>query len=74
MTFLKWLVKRIACFFVGHRYETDSFCFTHLYFCERCNREMFGRSFDDLREMLAEETDDLYNDFDSLLEFDHEDY
>lgn len=42
--------RRLLCRVRGHVYDTPHFRADHLYFCSRCGREMFDRTFDDLRK------------------------
>ena len=42
--------RRWLCRVRGHAYDTPCFRADHLYFCTRCGREMFDRTFEDLRD------------------------
>jgi hypothetical protein len=43
--------RRFVCPARGHRYDTPDFNLCTLYFCARCGKEMFDRTFEDLRAM-----------------------
>ncbi len=63
MRLMKQFLKRLICKFKGHRYPASAImpgC--ALYFCERCGKEMFDRTFDDLREMgpMTDEEQELF--------------
>lgn len=45
---VQWWLWRAVCALRGCWYESPVFRSNRLYFCTRCKREMFGRSFEDL--------------------------
>ncbi len=52
-------LKRLICKIRGHKYLTRTFTSNALYFCDRCGKEMFDRTFADLEPMTQEERDYL---------------
>lgn len=59
---IKWAVRDflggLVCQFRGHDYPFYEIHSYSLYFCTRCHREMFGRTFADLRPMSDEDSID----------------
>ena len=43
--------RRFICPARGHRYDTPDFTVNCLYHCARCGKEMFDRTFADLRAL-----------------------
>lgn len=58
---LRWTVKtglgRLVCMVQGCHFKTPYFQSNRLYFCTRCDREMFGRTFEDLTPEPMDEVD-----------------
>lgn len=58
---LKWWfldnARRPLCLLIGCRFEAPVFQSNRLYFCARCTREMFGRTFADLEPASLDEDD-----------------
>ncbi len=61
---MKKLFRRFVCKIKGHHYPTLTFTSNALYFCSRCGKEMFDRTFDDLVPMTADERDAFIDDLD----------
>jgi hypothetical protein len=61
---MKKLFRRFICKIMGHHYPTLTFTSNVLYFCSRCGKEMFDRSFDDLEPMSEDERDAFLDDLD----------
>lgn len=61
---VKWAIldniRRPICLAVGCRFDTPVFQSNRLYFCTRCTREMFGRTFADLQPEPWSEEDDWF--------------
>lgn len=45
---IKQIISKIICRIKGHDYPGYTFDCYHLYFCRRCHKEMFDRSYDEL--------------------------
>lgn len=56
----KLILARAGCKTRGHFYDTPVFTSNCLYFCVRCDREMFDRTFDDLTPMTDEEIEEMH--------------
>ena len=56
---VKWAVldniRRPICLVVGCHFDTPVFQSNRLYFCTRCTREMFGRTFADLQPVSLDD-------------------
>lgn len=53
----KKILASASCKARGHNYNNTEFVSYCLYFCTRCRREMFNRTFDDIEPMTEEEVD-----------------
>ncbi|HJW55856.1 MAG TPA: hypothetical protein VJ577_11330 [Burkholderiaceae bacterium] len=53
-------IKRAVCLIRGHSYNTPEFRGNSLYFCSRCGREMFGRTFADIEPMSDDEIEMMH--------------
>lgn len=63
----KQFINDLMCDKYGHQYDTPVFHSKCLYFCKRCGKEMFDRSFQDIEPL----TDDEREQMDQLLDEDN---
>ncbi len=63
----KYHLARARCSARGHLYLSPTFRCNVLYFCARCHREMFDRTFDDIDPMTDDEIDEMHR-FNDLLD------
>lgn len=56
----KKVLARASCSTRGHQYDNTEFVGNSLYFCTRCRREMFERTFDDIEPMSDEQIEEMH--------------